>query len=58
MYVIQQIWAVCTLHHQNQLHLHQVEAQGTTELAQFEAWFDCAAQIEASRRTSPEQVCC
>ena len=41
-----------------QLHLHQVERQGTTELAQFDAWFDCAAQIEASRRTSPEQARC
>lgn len=33
----------------------QVAHRGTANLSHFEAWFDCAAQIEESRRTSPQQ---
>lgn len=33
----------------------QVAHRGTVNMSHFEAWFDCAAQVEASRRTSPQQ---
>jgi hypothetical protein len=48
--------APCTQQQSFALSPLQVERRGTAALQQFEAWFDCAAQIEEARRTSAAQV--